>query len=143
MATSLQVRQYLRGEDCFWTISKNVGYGYQNLDSDVRLVQYFLNAISTRYRLTVDGKFGGKTWNAIKDYQGWIGAKPDGMISAVSGDKLHGSTTGRVYTILQMNQHYRSSYPQYFKDLTKDPNLHSALRQHFSVPDWVFDNGVC
>ena len=143
IATSPQVRQHLFGEECFWTINKNVGYGYQNLESDVRLVQFFLNSASQRYKLTVDGKYGGKTWNAIKDFQGWMGAIPDGMISAVSGDKLRGSTTGRIYTMLDLNHHYRYKHPQFYNNLTNDPNLPNALKQHFTAPDWVFDNGVC
>ena len=143
IASSIQVREHLFGEECFWTINKNVGYGYQNLESDVRLVQFFLNASSGGVKLTVDGKFGGKTWNAIKQFQSDMRQIPDGMISAVSGDKLRGSTTGRVYTMFELNQYYRHRFPQYFNDLTKDPNLPTALRQHFTVPDWVFDNGVC
>lgn len=143
IATSLEVRQHLYGEECFWTINKNVGYGYQNLESDVRLVQFFLNTASTRWKLVVDGKFGGKTWNAIKDFQGFMGGIADGMISAVSGDKLRGSTNKRVYTMLDLNHFYRRHFPQYFNDISKDPFIPAALRQHFSVPDWIFDNGVC
>ena len=144
IASSIQVRDHIFGEECFWNVSKNVGYGYQNLKSDVMLVQYFLNCSPYGYNLVVDGKFGGKTWNAIKDFQNdFKGRKADGMISSISGDKLRGSTSGSIYTILDLNQHYRRKCPQYFNDISKDPFLPTPLRLHFAVPDWIFDNGVC
>ena len=143
IARSIQIRDYILGEEYFWNISKNVGYGYQNLKTDVMLVQYFLNSTPYGYKLVVDGKFGGKTWNAIKDFQDACGVKADGMISSISGEKLHGSKTGKIYTILSLNQDYRRRFPQYFNDISKDPFIPAPLRVHFTVPDWMFDNGVC
>ena len=143
IASSAEVRRFLYDEESFWTVTKSVGYGHQNLDSDVRLVQYFLNVYSRDNSLVVDGKFGGKTWNAIKRFQTRERGIVDGMISPASGDRLKGSISGRIYTMLTMNAYYRTLMPQYYRDLTKDPDLHSALRRHFSVPEYVFDNGVC
>lgn len=140
IASSMQVRDYIFGEECFWTTSKNVGYGYQNTEKDVMLVQYFLNCTPYGYKLVVDGKFGGKTWNAIKDFQTVCGVKPDGMISPVSGDRLRGTKSGTIYTLLSLNQDYRRKHPLYFNDIAKDPFCPAVLRQQFTVPDWIFDN---
>ena len=143
IARSMRIKEYIFGEECFWTTSKNVGYGYQNTQKDVMLVQYFLNCTPYRYNLVVDGKFGGKTWNAIKDFQDACRVKADGMISPVSGERLHGSKSGTIYTLLSLNQEYWRKYPQFFNDIARDPFCPTPLRQQFTVPDWVFDNGVC
>jgi prepilin-type processing-associated H-X9-DG protein len=143
MAVSQQIREHLLGEEHFWTITKNVGYGYQNLDSDVRLIQFLLNASYNNFNyLRVDGKFGGKTWNAIKQFQSDMRAIPDGMISPVGGENLRGSKTKRIYTIFDLNLYYRHKFPQYYKDISKDPNLDPGLRSHFTVSDDIFQDGA-
>jgi hypothetical protein len=139
--TSESVKNYL-GASIFWNITDNVGYGYKNKESDVLLVQFFLNGITrvfnkysgeSRNLLDTDGKFGGKTWATIKWVQGeFLGVK-DGMISPPDGSHLHTPKQGRVYTMYDLNKVYKNVYGHYFTDIRRDPDCPSKLISHFTV----------
>ena len=138
---SESVRNYL-GASFFWNVTDNVGYGYSNKESDVLLIQFFLNGITrffnknsgeNRNMLVPDGKFGGKTWAAIKWVQGeFLGVK-DGMISPPNGEQLHTPKQGRVYTMYDINNVYKNIYGHYFADIRRDPACPFKLISHFTV----------
>ena len=140
--TSESVRNYL-GASVFWNVTDHVGYGYRNQESDVRLIQFFLNKIvlffnktsgeKERTLLEPDGKFGGKTWAKIKWVQGeFLGVK-DGMISPPNGSSLHTPKQGRVYTMYDLNNVYKNIYGHYFTDIRRDPDCPPELISHFTV----------
>jgi hypothetical protein len=130
------------GASFFWNITDNVGYGYKNKESDVMLVQFFLNSMVRFYNqntegneslLVPDGKFGGKTWAKIKWIQGEFMGVADGMISPPSGNQLHTPKQGRVYTMLDLNATYRNAYGHYYLDIRRDPKCPAPLISHFTV----------
>ncbi len=72
---------------------------------NVKLVQEYLNALSTRYisipKLTADGAFGPATFNAVVTFQRLFGLVPDGIIGPATWtalvneyDRLFGSGSG-------------------------------------------------
>jgi peptidoglycan hydrolase-like protein with peptidoglycan-binding domain len=139
------------GFGSFWGLRENVGYGYQNNEMDVLLVQFFLNMAArelaeekhgcSTFASTIeeDGRFGGETWGAIKTFQKRFGNVGDGMVSAAKGDKLASPKSGRVYTLLEMNRLY-AKYRRYaFNDLKMDDELPLPLFFHFQVPDFGLD----
>lgn len=119
--------------DTFWTLQDNVGYGYKNRWLDVMLVQFFLNKVARSKILEPDGLFGGKTWRAIKDYQTRWNCVADGMVTAAQGDSLISKKQGRVFTICYLNVDYFVLHRAYYDDLKKDPDLPSALCNHFTI----------
>jgi len=138
---SESVKNHL-GASFFWNVTDNVGYGYQNKESDVLLIQYFLNSIIRFYNnntgeskslLVPDGKFGGKTWAKIKWIQGEFMGVADGMVSSPNGDSLYTPKQGRVYTMYDLNNVYKNIYGHYFMDIRRDPNCPPSLISHFTV----------
>ncbi len=136
-------RDIFRGKDFFWANIKHVGYGYANLATDVRLIQFFLNAYNDSVGagldpLVTDGKFGGQTWARIKWYQKMAAgfAVVDGAVSPADGVRYCGPKTGKVYTIYQLNIDYLYLRGQYYDDIRRDPLLPVELCNHFSVPDF-------
>ncbi len=140
------LKDYLRGAgDCFWSVSSAVGYGCKNHTEDVRLVQFFLNrnffgarlrGSSAKYpeQLKMDGKFGGKTWAAIKTFQRNNGQTViDGMVSAPPNGKLY-TKSGWAYTIYILNGDYLSHFPANHLDITRDPGIPNELLNHLSGP---------
>ena len=145
---SPDIRQWMNGADALWTVSDRVGYGYTNNSEDVRLVQFLLNAIFgsvNKYlgpsfelknipkALVPDGKFGGKTWAAIKWFQDMnSNTVIDGMVSPSNGTKLHTPKQGRVYTMIMLNHYYRELFPLYYRDIRGDPTIRPELAVHLT-----------
>ena len=141
-----ELKSNLTGASFFWNLHRNVGYGCKNYRSDVRLVQFLLNAqlrsplsfLSGVPPLDEDGQFGGKTWARIKKFQsvrlyidgrGEVNMSADGMVSSTNGRKFLTSNTKTIYTILTLNVAYHSAYPQFFKDISRDPNITPPLKE--------------
>ena len=143
--------QYLKflldGASFFWNVSDRVGYGYPSRAADVLLVQFLLNADlrsdKQRYSgvtepyLEMDGKFGGKTWARIKQFQrqvadGTLSEEQfaDGMVSPANGVVAYSPKKGILYTIYRLNSQYMAFYRLYYQDLSKDPMFPAALRPH-------------
>jgi hypothetical protein len=129
----------------YWAISFSVGYSCRNRTEDVQLVQFFLNCIfegkrrdefDSRKNITVDGKFGGETWGAIKWLQKDLAPMlvTDGMVSAASGNEEFTKKQKKSYTIHWLNSLYSSYYPQYFGDIRMHPGLPSELCSQLSGP---------
>lgn len=128
-----------------YTVSSNVGYGCRNHPEDVRLVQFFINAImdttgtdwktKPKKRLVTDGLFGGNTWSAIRSFQKFtLEAVVDGAITAVNGKKLEGSNHHKIFTMYYLNWYYYLDREQHFNDIRTDPDLPSELRNFLSGP---------
>jgi hypothetical protein len=129
----------------YWAISHSVGYGCKNRLEDVQLVQFFLNRIvegkrkdgfDTRKGITIDGKFGGETWGAIKWFQKSLSVMvvADGMVSAASGKDEYTKKQKRGYTIHWLNSMYSGYYRHYYSDLRRDPLLPGELCNQLSGP---------
>ncbi len=138
------IRQWLSGERFIWTNSERVGYGYRNRLEDVMLVQFLVNGAfragkklynwhskNVPSELVIDGKFGGKTWKAIKMWQEMVtGVVVDGMISPSDGTKALTPRQGQIYTILTLNVYYRDGFPIYYQDISSDPTMRPELAVH-------------
>lgn len=142
-----ELKEYLNGFDYFWTIRNNVGYGYQNNPLDVLLVQFFLNSIDTHETgnhpywygdnyIEEDGKFGGKTWARIKQFQKANGAVVDGMVSAARGEQLRSKKQRMPLTIYSLNSGYSYERAHFYRDLKMDKDLPLDLCMQFEVPDF-------
>lgn len=147
-----ELRFQLNGSDYFYNVSSSVGYGCRNKPEDVQLVQFFVNyaivecqnqdpdwgsetVIKTPGLLEMDGRFGGKTWSAIKWFQKFVdGCVPDGMISSPDGTKFRTPKQGMIYTIYVLNYWYQSARPVTWRNITADPWLPTLLCQHLSGP---------
>ncbi len=129
----------------FYNIHKGVGYGCKNYRSDVRLVQFFLNAYirgldGNGQLLWEDGLFGGQTWSAIKKFQRdrtaetgkgqKLSMHADGCVTSISGRRILSRNTKSVYTILALNMAYNNAFWLHsnFKDIRRDPNMDEELR---------------
>ena len=120
--------------DFFYNLGCSVGYGCPNKPNDVRLVQYFLNIEAEYYSwdeyLEVDGRYGGKTWGAIKRYQKALGFNGAGMVSSVPGTNCTSPKTNDFYTIIHLNEAYKFSYPEFWNDPRRDPYFPDELKIH-------------
>lgn len=73
------------------TISESVGLGGRNKPSDTFIIQRLLNECKTPFKgrgnLVPDGRTGGKTYDAIKEFQRTVAKinKPDGRVDAGKG----------------------------------------------------------
>lgn len=137
------LKEQLKGRNFFWNVSSSVGYTCANKPADVLLVQFFLNRWIADYKehlpewkpLVMDGKFGGKTWRMIKNYQGWRGwPVNDGAVGTTNGTRFYTPKQGKVYTILLMNCDYNSDHPQWFDDIRMDPMVPVELTNILSGP---------
>jgi peptidoglycan hydrolase-like protein with peptidoglycan-binding domain len=138
-----ELAMFLDGGSFYWAISSNVGYSCRNRLEDVQLVQFFLNCIfdgkrkegfSSRKNLVVDGKFGGKTWSAIKWFQKDYLCVADGMVSAAGGKDNYTPKHGKAYTIHWLNSSYSYYHRQYYKDIRMHPGLPTELCSQLSGP---------
>ncbi len=116
----------------FWTITRGVGWGYDNNWYDVLLIQFFLNSVR-KANLAVDGIFGKKTEGAIKSFQkSSMGVLVmDGKVNAVNGSSGWIEDSDYIYTIFALNAAYLKKKPIYFEDLTMDSKLPIDLCQVF------------
>ena len=126
------LKSYLEA-DHYWGVSKGVGWGYDNNWDDVLLIQYFLNSID-KTNLALDGIFGKKTQKAIRAYQKSCNGllTTDGKVNAVDGTVLNINETYYIYTIYNLNIHYKDLKSVYYEDLRMDGKLPSELVQIFS-----------
>lgn len=116
----------------FWTITRGVGWGYDNNWYDVLLIQFLLNSIR-KANLAVDGIFGKKTQEAIRSFQANSRGVlvVDGKVNAVDGSTGWIEDSSFVYTIYALNAQYLKKKPIYYEDLTMDPKLPIDLCQVF------------
>lgn len=117
----------------FWSITKGVGWGYDNKWDDVLLVQFFLNA-TQKAGLVEDGIFGKKTQKAIRAFQKQCEGMltTDGKVNAVDGTAWKINDTYYTYTIYLLNSWYLGERRQYYWDLRMDSKLPNELCQIFS-----------
>jgi len=143
------IKDHMFGANFFWNISDNVGYGYKNNESDVLLVQFFLNSTVRAFNkysegkdvstIVPDGKFGGQTWAKVKWFQTQVECVVDGMVSSPSGNSLFTPNQGQIYTMYTFNAVYKRCFGHYYPDIRVDPKCPVPLRGHFTVPHDIFD----
>lgn len=116
----------------FWSVTRGVGWGYDNNWYDVLLIQFFLNSVR-KAGLALDGIFGNKTETAIKSFQKKsLGVLVvDGKVNAVDGSSGWIEDSDRIYTIYALNAAYLKKKPIYYEDLTMDSKLPIDLCQVF------------
>jgi peptidoglycan hydrolase-like protein with peptidoglycan-binding domain len=124
-------RKLFQGANHFWNINKDVGWGYDNKQSDVMLIQFLINSTGVANKLVEDGIFGKKTYKAIKTFQNHYNLfggslYADGAINFPVPASGFG-TGGTVYTIHALNSFYQKQEPVYFRDITMAPGLPSTL----------------
>lgn len=136
-------RSLFQGASHFWNINKDVGWGYDNKNSDVLLIQFLINSVGTGAKLVEDGIFGKKTYKAIKSFQSYYNVQFGGSLyvdGAVNFPEISPMTFnifmtpgGGVYTIHALNSVYSKYNRPYFNDLRMDPKLPSKLCQLLSA----------
>ncbi|HKX83231.1 MAG TPA: peptidoglycan-binding protein [Pyrinomonadaceae bacterium] len=134
-------RSLFQGANHFWNINKDVGWGYDNKQSDVMLIQFLINSTGATTKLVEDGIFGKKTYKAIKafqkDYNGFgMGSLyADGAINypVINIPSSGFGTGGGLYTIHALNSVYQKHEPVYFRDITMAPSLPTVLCHLLSV----------
>src|SRR5687768_11880829 len=135
-------RKLFQGAIHFWNINKDVGWGYDNKQSDVLLIQFLINSTGTATKLVEDGIFGKKTYKAIKSFQNQynslgIGSLyADGAINFPFSFSMPSSgfgTGGGIYTIYALNSVYQKQEPVYFRDITMAPSIPPILTHLLSA----------
>ncbi len=133
-------RSLFQGANHFWNINKDVGWGYDNKQSDVMLIQFLINSTGVATNLVEDGIFGKKTYKAIKTFQkhyNGFGIGPlyaDGAINNPIFNTMPFLSGGSIYTIHALNSVYQKQEPVYFRDLTMAPGLPTVLCGHLLSP---------
>ncbi len=131
-------RSLFHGARHFWNINKAVGWGYDNKQSDVLLVQFLINSTGAATKLVEDGIFGKKTHKAIKEFQkhyngfGIGSLYADGVVNFPTFT-VWATPGGGVYTIHALNSVYLQNNRPFFNDLRMDPKLPSTLCQILSA----------
>lgn len=125
-------RALFQGANHFWNINKDVGWGYDNKQSDVMLIQFLINSTGVAANLVEDGIFGKKTYKAIKTFQKHYNGFGIGSLYADGAINFHVPSSGfgsggYIYTIHALNSFYQKQEPVYFRDLTMAPGLPSTL----------------
>ena len=117
----------------FWANHKTVGWGCSNKWDDVMLVQYLINVWVKKLVLKMDGIFGNKTYNGIKNFQKWMNEKngstvvaSDGRVSA-AGNTNDLTKAGNCYTIHLLNCVYLEQRRIYYNDIRIDRELPTEL----------------
>lgn len=133
-----QIREVLLGAGHFWNLSNSVGYGCKNRRADVMLVQFCINHSYTPYTeiVKVDGYFGGKTWNAIRNFQRDYSCVVDGAVRPADGIRHSTPIQNKIYTIYQLNSMLAQCLSQeQFRDLRRLGYLPELLKEELeSVP---------
>jgi|SRR5690606_13899332 len=126
-----ELKRILSGNDIYWNLTASVGYACKNRTADVMLVQFFLNHMylgDYEEWVKVDGRFGGKTWAAIKEFQRSYSCVIDGAVRPADGKRLHTPKQGKIYTIYQLNSVVAQHYPPpVFKDIRVIKGIPGAL----------------
>lgn len=131
----------------FYNVNASVGTGGQNMEEDVKVVQFFLKryySISSNTKpygeMTTDGKCGPITKAWIKKFQ-WdaqragIMCQADGLIDKAGNENNANnwvsSTSKTKYTIRILNNVLRGADPFVYKTLTTNPIVPPDVRMIF------------
>ncbi|HKX84336.1 MAG TPA: peptidoglycan-binding domain-containing protein [Pyrinomonadaceae bacterium] len=111
-----------------WGIDESVSWWRYCLYDDVLLIQYLLNRSGCLTELLVqDGKFGKKTYGAIKKFQRDSHfCHVDGIVDTYKGRSLS-MLSNTLYTILALNDALLLNHPRFYKDLSADKYCPSEL----------------
>ena len=127
----------------FYNTDDAVGKFLANRTDDVMLVQLFLSELSTRHTifewkkpttpLTVNGTADDNLFAWIKSYQAAVKTfapvTVDGIVNSVPGEFTgQTSITKTKYTLMYLNNHYESLFPEKYRNLPNDQSVPSTLR---------------
>jgi hypothetical protein len=128
----------------FYNLDKAVGLNQPNATDDVMLVQFFLSELSNVHTifvwnkptepLKVDGIKSQNLFNWIRSYQQGIKSQgspvaADGIVNPARGAATTRSTiTNTIYTIVFLNNHFESLFPDRFGNLARDLKVPQPLR---------------
>ncbi len=127
----------------FYNTDDAVGKFLANRSDDVMLVQLFLSELSTRHTiflwhkpttpLAVNGVADDNLFAWIKSYQSAVNifapVTVDGIINRVPGEFTGlTSNTKTKYTLMYLNNHYESLFPDKYRNLPNDQSVPTTLR---------------
>lgn len=143
--------QFAERKALIYNINSAVGPGAANRRDDVLLVQYLLQEAfkgpsfqKEPGSVSVDGRPGPQTFAAILHFQKVTkklgkgqSITTDGRVDPPVGEQTLGSISKTKYTIIFMNQAYKSARPLDYPRVSRAGDCPSELRNLITEPEFV------
>jgi hypothetical protein len=144
---STQVLSTPNGLAAIYSVDAQVGRHGANHYSDVLLVQFFILRVYRHHNhnMRMTGQCDDNTLRTIRDMQlearhRGFSIRVDGAVDPIRTSTGIASLAHSVYTIIWLNENYRSTFQFFYNDIRLDPLLPNPLRRRLTPADAIAGN---